>query len=184
VKEEQGPGVPEAIPRTVHGLGLRLDPGTLDRVWIFPPLIRGRRERGLVAASRFARVGDGLGGGAAAGEEPDGGEPRRSLYSAPYMAERTGKGLTLDWQLVEQGAALPDRLPRVMDGVVRRAGGELGEAREIEIGGDPARFQALLDELGTHLLEPPAPAEPTATAEPPEPAAPAEPSEAPPPAES
>jgi hypothetical protein len=139
VKQDQGPGVPEAIPRTVQGLGLRLDPGTLDRLWIFPPLIRGRREWGLVAASRF-------------GTEP--GDERRHLFTAPYAAERTGKGLTLDWSVIEQGASVPDRLPRVMDGVVRRAGDDLGEAREVEIAGDPTRFAALLDELGSHLLEP------------------------------
>lgn len=139
MKEELGPGVPEAIPRTLQGLGRRLGAGTLDRLWIFPPMVRGRREWGLVAASRF------LGEGA---------DERRHLFTAPYTAERTGKGLTLDWQLVEQGEAPPDRLPRVMDGVVRRAGDDLGEAREVEIGGDADLFQALLEELGVHLLEP------------------------------
>jgi hypothetical protein len=140
VKQDRGPGVPEALPRTVQALGLRLDPRTLDRLWVFPPLVRGRREWGLVAVSRFA---------------PEGvADPRRHLFTAPYTAERTGKGLTLSWTLDEQGEAPPDRLPRVMDGVVRRAGDELGDPREVEIGGDGDRFQALLDELGTHLLEP------------------------------
>ncbi len=158
MKQDQGPGVPEAIPRTVQGLGQRLGPDTLDRVWIFPPMIRGRREWGLVAVSRF--------GPAAADERAE--ERRRLLFTAPYAAERTGKGLTVEWSLVEQGEALPDRLPRVMDGVVRRAGDELGEAREVEIGGAPEHFEALLDELGRDLLEPAPPAEPAAA----EPAAP------------
>lgn len=151
MKQDQGPGVPEAIPRTVQGLGLRLGPETLDRLWIFPPMIRGRREWGLVAASRFAPDAETRG--------PDGAEAegRRLLFTAPYSAERTGKGLTVEWSLVEQGEAPPDRLPRVMDGVVRRAGDELGEAREIELGGAAGHFEALLDELGRDLLEPPPP---------------------------
>lgn len=140
MKQDEGPGVPEALPRTVQGLGRKLDPGTLDRLWLFPPMIRGRKEWGLVAVSRYA------------GEVE--GDDRRALYTAPYSAERTGKGLTVTWSVEEQGAAPPDRFPRVMDGVVRRAGNELGDPREVEIDGEPSRFQALLEELGTHLLEP------------------------------
>lgn len=151
--DDQGPGVPEAIPRTLHRLGLRLDPATLDRVWIFPPLVHGRRERGLLAASRFAapRLGE------PDAPRADGPDAPRALFTAPYTAERTGRGLTLEWNLVEQGSAPPDRLPRVMDGVVRRADNALGDPREVELAGDPERFQALLDELGTHLLEQPVP---------------------------
>jgi hypothetical protein len=167
--DDQGPGVPEAIPRTLQALGQRLDPATLDRVWIFPPLVRGRRERGLLAASRFlaSHEGDpepGPDGDAEAHSEAHPEAPRaaaadtpRTLFTAPYTAERTGRGLTLEWNLVEQGSAPPDRLPRVMRGVVRRADNELGDPREVELAGDPERFQALLDELGTHLLEQPAP---------------------------
>jgi hypothetical protein len=140
LKQDRGPGVPEAIPRTVQGLGRRLDPGTLDRLWIFPPMVRGRKEWGLIAVSRFAAEG--------------GDAARRHLFTAPYAAERTGKGLTLEWTLAEQGEAPPDRLPRVMDGVVRRAGDELGDPRAVDLGGDLELFTALLDELGTHLLEP------------------------------
>lgn len=147
MREDRGPGVPEAIPRTVQGLGQRLGPGTLDRIWIFPPMIKGRREWGLVAVSRYA------------GEEE--GDDRRALYTAPYSAERTGKGLAVSWTLDEQGSAPPDRFPRVMDGVVRRAGSELGEPREVGIEGEESRFDALLDELGRELLEPePEPANP------------------------
>ena len=133
---ETGPGVPEALPRTLLMLGERLGPESLDRLWIFPPLVRGRKERGLVAASRF-HPGD---------------EDRRLLFTAPYVAERTGKGLELECTLEEQGEAPPDRLPRVMYGVVSRSGDELGEAREVELGGDPARFRELLEEFDPALL--------------------------------
>ena len=119
-------------------VGERLGAESLDRVWIFPPLVRGRREQGLVAASRF---------------HPGGGE-RRLLFTAPYTAERTGRGLELASSLEEQGEAPPDRLPRVMDGVVRRSRDELGEAREVEIGGDPELFRELLGEFDAALFEP------------------------------
>src|SRR6185503_4397282 len=67
VTNEAGPGVPEALPRTLAMVVDRLGAERIDRLWIFPPLIRGRREWGLVAASAYA----------------DGGE-RRLLHTAPY----------------------------------------------------------------------------------------------------
>ena len=142
---EGGPGVPEAIPRVLRVLRNRLDAGTVDRIWIFPPLVKGRREWGLVVASRMV-PGDGSESEAAE-------EERRRLYSAPYTAERTGRALHLDVAVAEQGEAPPDRLPRVMDGVVRRSGDELGDPREIRIEGDPARYDALMDEFDPALLE-------------------------------
>lgn len=125
--------MPEALPATLRMLAERLGPETLDRLWIFPPRVRGRKEWGLVAASRF---------------HPEAGE-RRLLFTAPYTAERTGQGPVVDASLCEQGEAPPDRLPRVMDGVAKRSRDELGEPREVEIAGDPERFRRLLDEWGS-----------------------------------
>jgi hypothetical protein len=124
-------GVPEAVVTTVRMLGDRLGPESLDRVWIFPARVRGRKEWGLVAASRF---------------HPEVSE-RRLLFTAPYTAERTRNGPVVESSLVEEGEAPPDRFPRVMDGVARRSGEELGEPKEIEIGGDPQKFQELIEEL-------------------------------------
>ena len=47
-RKDDGPGVPEGIPRTLQGLVDRLGADSLDRLWIFAPRIRGRRESGLV----------------------------------------------------------------------------------------------------------------------------------------
>jgi hypothetical protein len=113
-------------------LAERLGAESLDRVWIFPPRVRGRKEWGLVAASRF---------------HPEAAE-RRLLFTAPYTAERTGQGPVVESSLSEEGEAPPDRFPRVMNGVVRRSGEDVGEPREVEIGGDPQRFQDLIEELG------------------------------------
>jgi hypothetical protein len=133
LRREPEIGVPEALPATVRMLGERPGVESLDRLWLFPPRVRGRKEWGLVAASRF---------------HPDE-EGRRLLVTAPYTAERTGQGPVVRSSLSEEGTAPPDRFPRVMEGVVRRTGEDLGEPREVEIGGDPARFQELLEELAS-----------------------------------
>ncbi len=118
----------------------RLGAERIDRLWIFPPLIRGRKEWGLVAASVFTDDGE-----------------RRRLHTAPYTAERTGQGLTLANDVHEQGEAPPDRLPRVMAGVVHRSPEELGEPREVVVEGSPDSIAELMAEFDPALLEPSAP---------------------------
>ena len=136
MKDEGDPGVPEAIPRTLQMMARRLGESEIDRLWVFPPLIVGRKERGLVAASCFTEDG------------------ARRLYTALYSAERTGTSLSVENGIAEEGQAPPDRLPRVMRGVVRRSEIDLGEPRMVEIAGDPARLRALLGEFDVELLEP------------------------------
>lgn len=138
-RKDDGPGVPEAIPRTLQRVVDRLGVETVDRVWVFPPRIKGRRESGLVVVSRFAA---------------DGTTERRDLFTASYSAERTGKGLTVDWGLSEEGTAPPDRLPPVMEGVVRRAGDDEDQPREVGLGGDADAVQAFLGEWDDALLDP------------------------------
>ncbi len=136
MKDGGDAGVPEAIPRTLQMMARRLGESEIDRLWVFPPLIVGRKERGLVAASCFTEDG------------------ARRLYTALYSAERTGTSLSVENGIAEEGQAPPDRLPRVMRGVVRRSEIDLGEPRMVEIAGDPARLRALLDEFDVELLEP------------------------------
>jgi len=134
-EKQDDPGVPEALPRTlVHARG-RLGTERLDRLWIFPPIRRGRRERGLLAVSLFLE-----------------GEERRRIVTVSYTAERTGRGLTVEHAFHEEGDAPPELLPRVMEGVVRRAGEAYGEPRQVEIEGDALRFDALVDEFDPRLL--------------------------------
>jgi len=135
-RRDEGPGVPEALPRTLQALARTLGIPEIDCLWLFPPLIKGRKEWGLVSVSCFA----------------DGGA--RHVLTARYAAERTGKGLTIDMGLSEEGSAPPDRLPRVMTGVSARSDLGLGEARVVEIGGREEDFQELLDEFDAELLEP------------------------------
>ncbi len=132
--DDNGPGVPEALPRTLRAVGDRLGPGVVDRLWLFPPLVRSRREWGLVAAGCFE------------------GRDARRLVTAAYAAERTGKGLYLDVRLLDEGVAPPDRLPRVMAGVVERAPEPLGHPRIVEIGGEAEAFDALMSDFGRELF--------------------------------
>ena len=134
-QKAEDPGVPEALPRTLVATRSRFAPEGMDHLWIFPPIRRGRRERGLVAVSLM--LDD---------------EERRRLVTVAYTSERTGAGLTLDQVFHDEGDAPPDFMPRIMEGVVRRAGEAYGEPRLVEIGGDPAAFAALVEEFDPALL--------------------------------
>ena len=136
MKDGGDPGVPEAIPRALQMMARRLGESEIDRLWVFPPLIVGRKERGLVAASCFTEDG------------------ARRLYTAPYAAERTGTSLSVENGIAEEGQAPPDRLAQVMQGGVRRSESDLGEPRVVEIAGDSEKLRALLDEFDANLLEP------------------------------
>jgi len=126
---EQDPGVPEALPRAVRCLADHVSPESVDRLWIFPALKKGRRENGVLAAGCFT-----------------GGE-RRLLVTVAYRAEETGKGVTFEHVFQEEGEAPEDRLPRVMEGVVQRFGEAPGSPRPVLVGGDPKTLEALLEEL-------------------------------------
>jgi hypothetical protein len=128
------PGVPEALPRALIRLRERLGVGVLDRLWIFPPSRHGRREQGLIAVSTFEEATD-----------------RRGVVTVSYVAEHTGKGVTVEPVFTREGEAPPDRFPALMRGVVQRAGDERGEPREVEIDGSPVRFEELLEEFDSVL---------------------------------
>ena len=118
----------------------RLGADAVDRLWIFPPVRRGRREQGLVAVSTFLD-----------------GEDRRVIITAAYTAEQTGGGVTFEASFTQEGEAPPERFPSVMAGVVRRSGEGLGEAREVEILGSAEKFEQLLEEVDMDFFETPHP---------------------------
>lgn len=136
-EKQEDPGVPEALPRTLLHTRGRLGHERMDRIWIFPPIKRGRRERGLLAVSLFLE-----------------GEERRRILTVSYTAERTGRSLTVEHAFHEEGDAPPELLPRVMEGVVRRAGEAYGDPRQVEVERDASRFDALLAEFDPALLAP------------------------------
>ena len=135
-KRSLDPGVPEALPRTLIRLRDRLGVHSLDRLWIFPPVRRGRREQGLIAVSTFQE-----------------GEERRSMVTVSYNAEHTGRGITLEPSFTREGEAPPARFPGVMQGVVERGAEGRGDPREVEIDRSPERFEQLMEEFDVDFSE-------------------------------
>ncbi|MDZ7780489.1 MAG: hypothetical protein U5R14_11260 [Gemmatimonadota bacterium] len=131
------PGVPEAIPRALIRIRDEIGAPFIERLWIFPPVRRGRQEQGLVAVSTFL----------------DGASDRRGMVTVAYVAEHTGHGVSVTPSVSHEGEAPADRFAAVIEGVVRRSGDELGEPREVEVGGEPARFEELLEEFDTEFLK-------------------------------
>jgi len=134
---EKDPGVPGALPMALLHLEEHVPAPRIDRLWIFPPLARGRRESGLIAASCYAEL------------------DRRLLVTLAYLAEETGKGITFTPVLQEEGDAPEDRIPRVIAGVVRRSGGSPGEPRCVRIGGDPEALRAWVETDLPAMTRPP-----------------------------
>ena len=128
IHRKRDPGVPEALPRALGVIRERIGPERLDTLWLFPPMVQGRSERGLVVAACYAE-GD-----------------QRLVHTVTYQAERTGKGLSVEAEIFEEGIAPEDRLPRMMRGVVRRTEAELGEPRDVVIAGDVDEFDKLVAE--------------------------------------
>ena len=114
----------------------RLGVENIDRLWVFPPVRKGRREQGLIAVSIFQE-----------------GQERRSMVTVAYNAELTGKGVTVEPSFTQEGEAPPDRFPGVMQGVVRRSGEEKGEPREVVIDASPESFEALMEEYDDVFLK-------------------------------
>ncbi len=121
-------GVPGALAEALGVLRERIPAERLDRVWIFPPLVDGRSESGVVAAGCFGE-GD-----------------RRLLVTVSYHARETGRGVRFIPSFEEQGTAPRESLPRVMAGVARRAGEGFGAPRSTRLGGDAEAFDRLVGE--------------------------------------
>jgi hypothetical protein len=135
---DRDPGVPEAEFRALTDLLAQVPAERVDGLWRFPPLRKGRKESGLLAAGVFP-------GGGAADAADDAG--RRVLVTLSWRAEETGKGVTYESTFLEEGEAPPDRLPRVMAGVMRRMDEATGEPRYLPVAGDAELLRALLKDL-------------------------------------
>lgn len=117
------PGVPEAAELAVRYLREHVDPGRVQHLWFFPPLRQGRRETGLLAASLVPAT-----------ESTE--EDRRVLVTVRYAAEATGKGVRMEPALREEGEAPPDRIPRVIAGVLQRSDVAPGDPKEVAVEGN------------------------------------------------
>ena len=111
--------IPEHIPVT-----------SIDELWIFPPHRVGRAESIVAVISAFEDGGD-----------------RRRIFTARCTVLRDPKGSrSVEPELAEQGIAPPDRIGRVIEGVLRRLSDELPTAppQQVRIGGDVAQWEALV----------------------------------------
>lgn len=135
--EERDPGVPDALGRALRELSARMAPESVDRIWIFPPFRSGRRETGVLAAGCYAE------------------EDRHLLVTVAYRAEETGRGISFEASVHEEGEVPPDRLPRIMTGVVRRLRDDPGDPRCVKVAGDPERLLRLHDELSSRSRKSP-----------------------------
>ena len=128
IESSRDPGVPEALPRVLIRVRDHFGSELIDRLWLFPPVRRGRREQGLVAVSTFLE-----------------GQQRRAMVTVTYTAEHSGAGVSIETWFTQEGEALPERFPAVMLGVVNRTKGTPGEAREVEISGSGQKFEELME---------------------------------------
>jgi len=130
IESSRDPGVPEALPRVLVRVRDHFGSELIDRLWLFPPVRRGRREQGLVAVSTFLE-----------------GQERRAMVTVAYTAEHSGAGVSIETSFTQEGEAFPERFPAVMLGVVNRTRETPGEAREVEISGLGQKFEELMEDF-------------------------------------
>ena len=134
IESSRDPGVPEALPRVLIRVRDHFGSELIDRLWLFPPVRRGRREQGLVAVSTFLE-----------------GQERRAMVTVAYTAEHSGAGVSIETSFTQEGEAFPERFPAVMLGVVDRTRETPGEAREVEISGSGQKFEELMEDFDTWI---------------------------------
>ena len=141
----------EAAPHALLArVAQQIPPEILDEIWIFPTRRAGGVESSVFVITAF-------------GDDPD----RRRVATAHFTVTRDKKGRPLINQRIEEHALAPAAaLGRVVEGVLRRLGDEIAHAPRAErIERDPARWQALLTDLGApaprpSTTEPHTPADP------------------------
>jgi len=112
----------------------RIPPARVAQAWIFPPRQVAARETGL--AVLVVRPEDAA-------------DPRRTIWTLRYEVE-TGKGgrATRADTLDEQGTVPPDRVDRIVQGVIQRLEAESDAPDIRELDGGVEAWRALLVELG------------------------------------
>jgi hypothetical protein len=129
-----------ALRQLLLELPARIPLERLDRLWVFSPREIGGREHGLLVLALLP---------ADAAEEPI-----RHLLTLRYQAQQTAAGIRRTDTLAEQGSAPPERLPRVIAGVLHRLRDESEEPLEVEVAGSPERWHGLLRRFGIEMVDP------------------------------
>lgn len=108
----------------------RVPPERIERVWLFPPRKVGERDSALAVFTLLPEVGE-----------------RRPILTLRYeVARGGGKAMRTD-VVQEQGSAPAERVQRVIEGVVRRLGGETALPDAVAVEGLRERWNELLDRL-------------------------------------
>jgi hypothetical protein len=118
----------------------RIAPKRVGQVWIFPPRQLGEKESGLAVLTLL----------------PGEGAPadRREVWTLQYEAERLKGGQTRRTDVLTEQATVQEAiLGRIVDGVVRRLGGDADAPDVREVGGDAAGWADLLRELGDPAVD-------------------------------
>lgn len=127
------PSAPHELTRLqalLLALAERVPVERMDQLWIFPPRQAKRTETGLVVAAAF-----------------NGADDRRRVVTGRYVARKQDKGPDQIEQIFLEHAVAPaDRIPTVIDGVVRRLDDDLAAIppRHERIGGEVQEWERVL----------------------------------------
>ena len=121
-----------SLPALLEGLGPRLDVNTIDELYLFPT----RRVQGVESTVFVFSV------------HAD--EDRRRVITAHLRATRNKRGeAAIETRLDEHATTPPERLPRVIEGVLRRLSEDFAATppSHCRIDGSEERWRALIDQL-------------------------------------
>lgn len=121
-----------SLPALLEGLAPRLEVGTIDELYLFPT----RRVQGVESTVFVFSVHDA--------------EDRRRVITAHLRATRNKRGEpSIDTKLDEHATTPAERIPRVIDGVLKRLSEDFAATppSHCRIDGSAGRWQALIEEL-------------------------------------
>lgn len=111
----------------------------IDRVWVFPPRMLGEVESGLVVLSLRSEG------------RPDADE--REVVTVHYEVRPGKGGPDRLLEVVSRGWAPSERIPRMIDGVVRRLGEDNEEPRTATIEGDGEGWNRFVAEVSDDVVD-------------------------------
>lgn len=134
----------------LHGLAKQVPAEMIDELWIFPTRRSGKSESAVVVASAYVGPGD---------------DRRRIITAHRTIRPELGKKVAQE-VITEQGIAPAERVPRLVEGVLRRLDEELAALtpRAVRIAGEVERWGELLTELAEAPVQGATPAQTAAPA--------------------
>ena len=121
-----------SLPALAENLGTQVDVTTVDQLWLFPT----RRAAGIESTVFVLSVHDQ--------------DDRRRVLTAHMRATRNKRGeAAIETKLAEHATAPAERIPRVIDGVLKRLGDDYASTppSTARIDRKPERWQAVVETL-------------------------------------